>query len=192
MNLQDAISAKRLCYIDGLSSATAKNPGTIALNTLSAKDLNQAVSGAFQHLLQHDSSATIVVLLDGLDFLLAVDNQTSHVDVQHLLLDLQTRSHSVVTSCAADSALLHKTEATATPLELEHTNLVRSLAHQARWLFQLRPLETGQSKEVTGSIRASKGGAWEALDGVSNVDESEWLFHHRGSGTIRVWGRGEA
>ena len=98
----------------------------------------------------------------------------------------------MVITCAADSALLHNIEASATPLEMEHAILARSLAYNARWLFQLRPLETGQSREVSGSVRISHGGAWDDDVEEGGMSEGEWLFHVKGDGNVRVWGRGEA
>ena len=117
--------------------------------------------------------------------------QLSHVDVQNLLLKWQAQLSNVVVTCSADSALLHNADMGATPLELNHTNLARSLAYQAQWIFQLQPLETGQSKEVSGSIRVSKGGSPdEAEDGT--LEDGEWLYHVKGDGSVRVWARGEA
>lgn len=88
-------------------------------------------------------------------------------------------------------------DASATPLEHEHGELVRGLAWQAGWVVQLRPLETGSAREVNGSVRVSKGGAWEgqgdeAGEGEAELEEGEWLFHVKGDGGVRVWGRGEA
>lgn len=131
-------------------------------------------------------------MLDGLDFLLASQPGISTLEVQQLLLDLQMRAHSVIVTCVADSALLHNTEASATPLEIEQSNLVRSLAHNAQLVFQLRPLETGQSKEVTGSVRVSRGGAWDVEEGSTELEDGEWLYHLSGGGMVKVWGRGEA
>lgn len=109
-----------------------------------------------------------------------------------MLLDLQRRAQNIIVTCAADSALLHNTESSATPLEIEHASLARSLAYGAEWVFQLRPLETGQSKEVSGSVRLSRGGAREIVEGVKDLEEGEWLYHVKGNGSVTVWGRGEA
>lgn len=99
----------------------------------------------------------------------------------------------MVVTCAADSALLHNIEASATPLEIEHSKFVRSLAHAASWVFQLRPLETGQSREVSGSVRISRGGAWDEDDDErEELGGGEWLYQVKGDGSVRVWGRSEA
>jgi len=186
------MASSKLCYIDGLAVGGNSPTGAVPLESLTLKDLNLCLISAIKVLSAEDPSSKILVIIDGIDFLLACQPKTSSNDIQQVLLELQSLVHGVVTTCAADSALLHSTDASATPLELEHTTLARGLAHQARWLFQLRPLETGQSKEVSGSIRISKGGAWESTEGTRDLVEGEWLFHFRTDGGVKVWGRGEA
>lgn len=84
-----------------------------------------------------------------------------------------------------------------TPLETEHAALVVGLAHQARMVLQLRELDTGVARDVSGVLRVSKGGAWEAgreqtNDEISAWEEKEVLFFVQGDGAVRVFGRGEA
>ena len=162
------------------------------LENLTLKDLDLCLASAIKVLSAQDASSKILAFFDGMDFLLACQPKTSSSDIQQMLLEMQSRVHGVTITCAADSALLHSTDASATPLELEHTTLARGLAHQTRWLFQVRPLETGQSKEVSGSVRVSKGGAWESTEGTRDLEEGEWLFHFRNDGGVKVWGRGVA
>ena len=192
LNLQNATSLGRLCYIDGLSTRPQDMAGVINLDDLTLKSLTNAFGKAVQSISAPQPTAPIIILIDGLDFLLASQPSTSIAEVQQLLLDLQCSAHNVVIACAADSTLLHNSEASATPLELDHTVFARTLAHNTRWIFQLRPLETGQSKEVSGSVRASRGGAWEAIEGQQDLADGEWLYHLKGDGSVRVWGRGEA
>lgn len=192
MNLQDAIVSSKLCYVDGLATGGNGAPGVVPLENHALKDLDVCLNTTIQSLSNRHPDSKVVAIFDGIDFLLASQPKTTSDDVQRMLLGLRSRIHSVVITCAADSGLLHKIDASATPLELEHTTLVRSLAHQTRWLFQLRPLETGQSKEVSGSVRVSKGGAWENAENAKDLDEGEWLFHVNNHGGVKVWGRGEA
>ena len=186
------MASSRLCYIDGLSMAKSSFAGVVPLGRLSLEELDKCLTTAIQHLSTQGSANKIVIILDGLDFLLACQPSSTSIDSHRMLLELQTRVHGVIVTCAADSPLLHSTDASATPLELEHTTLARGLARQARWLFQLRPLETGQSREVSGSVRMNKGGAWEDTENVNDLGEGEWLFHFRNDGVVKVWGRGEA
>ena len=186
------MTSSKLCYIDGLSVSGNGSSRYLPLGNLTLKNLNACLTTAIRHLSSRDSSCKIATVFDGLDFLLACLPQTTSSEVQQMLLELASHVHSIIVTCTADSALVYNTEASATPLEFEHTTLARSLAHQAKWLFQLRPLDTGQSKEVSGSVRVSKGGAWESSEMATDLVESEWLFHFRNDGGVKVWGRGEA
>lgn len=181
-------------YIDGLSASQARptvsRTGYVDLKSLSLAELDNAINQATKTLSTHNPTSKPLLLIDGLDFLLA-SQQLSHVDIQSLLLKWQSQLSNVIVTCSADSALLHNADTNATPLELNHTNLARSLAHQASRIFQLRPLETGQSREVSGSVRASRGGSWEEVEGQS-LGDAEWLYHWKGDGSVRVWARGEA
>ncbi len=88
-----------------------------------------------------------------------------------------------------------------TPLERNHAHLLTSSAHHSRWVFQLRGLDTGSAKDVSGVMRVSRGGASMEEDeasasdfarsGVKNLFDAEWLYQLKGDGSVRVWGRGE-
>lgn len=65
-------------------------------------------------------------------------------------------------------------------------------------VLQLRGLDTGVARDVSGVLRVSKGGAWDAAleakkDGNEQAawEEREVLFFVQGDGAIRVFGRGE-
>lgn len=100
---------------------------------------------------------------------------------------------------SADSPLIHNVseiaQQQATPLEKEHASFVVGLAHRAQMAIQLRNLETGAARDVSGVLRASKGGAWND-DGNKGHPESQWeekevlYFVHR-DGSVHVFGRGE-
>jgi elongator complex protein 6 len=84
------------------------------------------------------------------------------------------------------------------------------MAHQAERVVQLRGLETGAARDVSGVLRVSRGGAaasWDRRDAVDEVagrgeegeyeergeeeQEGEWLYQVKGDGNLRVWKRGE-
>lgn len=172
---------------------TTPDTKVISLKSLTLQDLNAAISTAIQRLSSHSTTSKMTVLMDGLDFMLACQPSLQSTELLQTIVDLQHRVHTVVLTCAADNSLLHSHEASATPLELEHAVYARSLAHQARFVFQLRPLETGHSREVSGTIRISRGGAWDtAEDGSTEPDEGEWLYQVKSDGVVQVWGRGDA
>jgi elongator complex protein 6 len=57
--------------------------------------------------------------------------------------------------------------------------------------MQLRTLDTGAAKDVSGVLRISKGGGFdEVADGA--VEDKEVLYFVQRDGGVRVFGRGEA
>lgn len=104
--------------------------------------------------------------------------------------------HSTVITASADSPLVHNAytageEGIATPLETQHSAFVIGLAHQARLVMQLRTLDTGAAKDVSGVLRINKGGGFdEVADGA--VEDKEVLYFVQRDGGVRVFGRGEA
>lgn len=60
-------------------------------------------------------------------------------------------------------------------------------------VVQLRNLETGAARDVSGVLRASKGGAWS--DNGSTDTETKWekevLYFIQRDGSVNVFGRGE-
>ena len=151
-----------------------------------------------------------IVVLDAPDLLLAATAGSSQsvkaADVINMCLSLRSLPlvHSMSIAISGDQPLLPQLT-NGTPLEAEHKTLLVSMAHQARMVLQLRPLESGSAKDISGVIRVSAGGAWEELDeerstsgtsrissnGGDRIVEGEWLYYITGSGDAKVWGRGE-
>lgn len=107
--------------------------------------------------------------------------------------------HSTILTLSADSPLIHNVsdsaQKQATPLEIEHAAFAIGSAHRARTIMQLRNLETGAASDVSGVLRASKGGAWEG--GQSKGQEGSWeerevLYFIQRDGGVSVFGRGES
>jgi elongator complex protein 6 len=66
-------------------------------------------------------------------------------------------------------------------------------------VMQLRGLDTGVARDVSGVLRVSRGGGWVPETGPENGHEShevweerEMLYFVQGDGTVRVFGRGES
>ncbi|KIX07526.1 uncharacterized protein Z518_02179 [Rhinocladiella mackenziei CBS 650.93] len=156
-----------------------------------------------------DSCTKPLILLDGIDFLLASQPSITPMSLQSFLFMLRTQSHTLVVTCHADSPLLHASSATPTgadvgsQLERNHAHFLTNLAHQSRWVFQLRGLDTGSAKDVTGVVRVSRGGDIgvddenegkpniHALRGSDVLADAEWLYQVKCDGSASVWGRGE-
>ena len=109
--------------------------------------------------------------------------------------------HSTIVTAAADSPLIHNDLSSSrqpTPLETEHASLVVTLAHQSRMVMQLRELDTGVARDVSGVLRISKGGKSEEDSQPTTtqaehfrLEEKEVLYFVQGDGAVRAFGRGE-
>lgn len=159
------------------------------LQGLTLAQLNEAITRANLELTTNNSTdSTKLLLIDGLDFLLAAQTGADLTMVQSFILEMRSKFANVILSYAADSSLLHNLDAGSTPLEICHGTMLRTLAHSSQFVFQLRPLDTGHSKDVTGSLRISHGGAYEAVPEA--VNEGEWLYQVNADGTVKIWQRG--
>lgn len=100
----------------------------------------------------------------------------------------------MVLTLAADSPLIHDATTAgnqpASSLETEHAAFTVGMAHRARSVMQLRTLETGAARDVSGVLRISRGGAW--ASGSDALEEKELLYFIQRDGGVRVFGRGES
>jgi elongator complex protein 6 len=186
-------------YIDGL--AAKQSPGTVqasghatSLNALSLDAVFSAITAATTP----PSSQTDVpptkptIIIDGLDLILAFQPTADVVKIQHLISQLRQSANALVLTCSADSPLLHNSHGSATPLERNHAAFLASMAHQSNWIMQLRGLNTGTAKDVTGVLRISEGGAYEEEEiAKTEVEDGECLYQLKGDGSVRLWSRGE-
>lgn len=78
----------------------------------------------------------------------------------------------------------------ATPVEAEHAAFAIGLAHRARSVMQLRTLETGAARDVSGVLRISRGGGWSVAE--DSLEERELLYYIQRDGGVKVFGRGES
>lgn len=76
-------------------------------------------------------------------------------------------------------------------METEHAAFAIGLAHRAWAVMQLRTLETGAARDVSGVLRISRGGYWSTETEVS-LEERELLYYIQRDGGVRVFGRGES
>jgi len=141
----------------------------------------------------------ILLVIDQPDFLLAAMGTGQGIgasEMQDWLMGLEQAVHSTILTLSADSPLLHNASAWSqqqvTPLETEHTNFVVALCHRARMVIQLRNLDTGVARDVSGVLRTSRGGAWEeqSKDG-EKWEEKEVLYFIQRDAGVRVFERGE-
>ena len=89
----------------------------------------------------------------------------------------------------------HEDQPQPTDLDIAQKAFVVGLGHQANLLMQLRPLDTGVAKDVSGILRVTRGPMMEEDEedevGCVAWKEMEVLYHVKGDGVVRLWERGE-
>ena len=138
-----------------------------------------------------DKNEGPVLIIDGLDFLIASQPELTATSCSQMLTSIRQHVHSTILTVSSDVPLLHNNSATTTPLEMEHQAFVASMAHQSQLVMQLRGLDTGSAKDVSGVIRISHGSEYQDDIVLKDLPEGEWLYKVSGDGSVRVWGRGE-
>ncbi|KAL8772011.1 MAG: hypothetical protein Q9209_002676 [Squamulea sp. 1 TL-2023] len=135
-------------------------------------------------------STTIILVLDGIDFLLAATEVTVD-DVLDSIWELREHVHATIVSASADYPLI---QAQHSPLELNHAAFMMSLAHEANVIWGVRELDTGSARDVSGVVRITRGPAAEGMEDVSgeDVEEKELLYFVAGDGGVRVFERGSS
>lgn len=193
LDLSKLIAEKRLIYIDGLidtKPAGDANPGVQRFNYMSSKP--DAIESAIRRVTSHSppSTAGVTLVIESIDLLLALNPNVSAMKLSRMLLGLRKDFDSMTITCSADAPLLHNDGALASPLEREHLAFITTMAHQSSLIMQLRTLDTGAAKDVSGVLRISHGGSTEPEEEI-DFPEGEWLYQVKGDGNVRVWSRGE-
>ncbi|KAJ5668258.1 uncharacterized protein N7477_006828 [Penicillium maclennaniae] len=136
----------------------------------------------------------LLLIVDQPDCLLAATGPVMGIGATEMaewVSGLQQHVHATIVTLAADSPLIHNASTsghqTATPVESEHAALAISLAHRARSVMQLRTLETGAARDVSGVLRISRGGGAD-----DSLEERELLYYIQRDGGLTVFGRGES
>ncbi|EAW09269.1 uncharacterized protein ACLA_034720 [Aspergillus clavatus NRRL 1] len=189
---------------------TSENTSTTRLhfsgNGVPALDaIERDIAGVIGHLKTpkagDEEEAEVLLILDQPDLLLAATGPNRGIGATEIgdwIMGLQQHAYATVLTLAADSPLIHNASASApqsaTPLEVEHAAFAIESAHRAEIVMQLRSLETGAARDVSGVLRISKGGAWGRGDraNVEGVwEEKEVLYFIQRDGGVRLFGRGE-
>jgi len=199
LDMQGLISAKRLLYINGIGGHAANGDITAAgfmidLVSTKAEDIESTIRSAIVHRpssISDEPGTKTTLIIDGIDFLLASQQSITALILSQLLTNLRKYADQMILGCSADGPLLHNAIASATPLEMEHLAFVTIMAHQSHTTMQLRSLDTGAAKDVSGVLRISRGGLYESTEDIDSGSEYEWLYQVKGDGGVRLWSRGE-
>ena len=139
------------------------------------------------------NNSDIVLIIDGLDFLLAQseDHSTAVLELKHMLLDVRQvgiylavpktarndyrlqdpvqRVHTTITIMHIDEPIFANE---ATSLERQHRSLIMSQAYEAYFIISLQPIPTGPAPDLGGVMRITRGGD----DSAGEVDEQEFVY----------------
>ncbi|OJJ78241.1 hypothetical protein ASPBRDRAFT_37447 [Aspergillus brasiliensis CBS 101740] len=143
----------------------------------------------------------VLLVLDQPDLLLAATGPSRGIGATEMgdwVMGLQQYAHATIMTVSSDSPLIHNASTSAhqgaTPLETEHAAFAIGSVHRAHMAMQLRNLETGAARDVSGVLRISKGGAWGQSDSTEADglwEEKEVLYFVQRDGGVSVFGRGE-
>ncbi|KAL2860259.1 hypothetical protein BJX68DRAFT_81434 [Aspergillus pseudodeflectus] len=150
---------------------------------------------------EDEDDSEILLVIDQPDFLLAATGLRKGIGATEMgewIMGLQQAASATIATISADSPLIHNASTfvhqATTPLETEHAAFAVGMAHRASMIMQLRNLETGAARDVSGVLRVSKGGAWgqrESASGTESWEEKEVLYFVQRDGGANVFGRGE-
>ncbi|GFF27256.1 hypothetical protein IFM46972_02022 [Aspergillus udagawae] len=143
----------------------------------------------------------VLLVIDQPDMLLAASGPSHGIGATEMgewVMGLQEHAYATILTLSSDSPLIHNASTSAlqsaTPLEMEHAAFAIGSAHRAEMVMQLRSLETGAARDVSGVLRISKGGAWgrgERTGTEGDWEEKEVLYFIQRDGGVRIFGRGE-
>jgi elongator complex protein 6 len=135
----------------------------------------------------------VTLLLDAPDILLATFTTTAAA-LNNFLLKLRSQAsvHTTVLSLSADApfvsaAVPESSNSRHTPIEAETASFITTQAHAARLVLSVRGLDTGAATDVSGVLRATRGG-----DHIeeAEVREGELLYLMQRDGNAKVFERG--
>ncbi|QMW33833.1 hypothetical protein G4B84_009299 [Aspergillus flavus NRRL3357] len=173
--------------------------GTAALDALE-RDIATVIKQLKAPIPGEADEPEVLLILDQPDLLLAATGPSKGIGATEMgdwVMGLQQNTHATILTLSSDSPLIHNASASApqpaTPLETEHAAFAIGSAHRAQMVMQLRNLETGAARDVSGVLRVSKGGAWgqNEAGAEGSWEEREVLYFVQRDGGVSVFGRGE-
>jgi elongator complex protein 6 len=78
-----------------------------------------------------------------------------------------------------------------TPLEIDHVAFLVGMAHQADFTMNLRLLDSGTARDVSGVLRITVGDQATDLASSKNLEGKELLYFVGGDGGVKVFERGQ-
>ena len=177
---------------------TGEDTDGITLTKPALEHALAAITTAVTSFRARNTERRVLLILDSPSILLHTSSpETTTNEMASFILTLRRLVTTCVVALPADMSFLTAAtqQGTAsehyTPLEVDIAALTVGLAHEAAVVLGCRLLGTGWAKDVSGVIRATRGGAAHDWDGGGQaVGEGEWLYHVAGDGGVNVWNRG--
>ena len=157
----------------------------------------------------------VLLVLDSPSLLLETTKPSiTSADLTMTLLRLRSQVHATILALPADRPFLQAAGpedelkdsiGKFTPLERESAEFLTGMTYVARCVMACRRLGTGWAEDVSGVLRATRGGSVEHDEGERGgqasedggevakrveVEEGEWLYHVGGDGAVKLWTRG--
>jgi elongator complex protein 6 len=96
--------------------------------------------------------------------------------------------HATIVALSDDSPLALRQH---TPLEINHATFLTSVAYQADLMMNLRLLDTGTARDISGVIRITVKEGFEDEATPSRMEGKEMLYFIGGDGNVKVFERGQ-
>ncbi|KAI6247899.1 hypothetical protein HI914_04310 [Erysiphe necator] len=191
LNLPRFKQTKQYGFLDGLSGLFLEeklSQNTNCDQTLQSPDLQyiaKKIRTAIKTL-KEDNEKKLLLILDGIDVLLAAAKDMDPFMLEDMIIDLREEVHATVLTLSADLPLVASLQ---TPLERNHAAFLMSIAHQASFIMNLRLLDTGIAKDVSGVIRItckeSHG------EDRYKLEDKEFLYFIGADNRVKLFERGQ-
>ncbi|KAL2758470.1 hypothetical protein ACRALDRAFT_1068785 [Sodiomyces alcalophilus JCM 7366] len=214
LDLDSLVRAGRLVFVDGLTELFSFEPestgagpapkpkGKRMLRGYHLPDIRRELLAAVSDVATGTGAGSAqgrtILIMDQPDIFLALMDPvpsgggatTRGQALRGALLDVQEAVYASIFAVAADDPLMMSQ---TTSLEKEHATFVLSLAHSAHLVLSLRLLDTGGASDVSGVLRATRGGALDHHDDDERkvAEEAELLYLMATDGSVKVFHRGQ-
>jgi elongator complex protein 6 len=199
LDLEKLANKKRFIFVDGLTSLflpamSSKAPSTSTPSSANPRpadiaQIREDIKSSIHALQDKEEQNNPVLIIDGLDLVLATFATADPVSLSSMVLDLCENVHTTILCLASDEPFVHQQR---TPLEINQASFLLSMAHMADLLISLRGLGTGCARDVSGVLRISRRcTSIHINEGGKEEDGRELLYHVSGDGVVKVFERGE-
>ncbi|POS82251.1 hypothetical protein EPUL_005880, partial [Erysiphe pulchra] len=190
LNLTRLQQAKQYYFIDGLSGlflGEKLSNDALAPPTLCSPDLkyiNEEIRTAIKTI-KEENEKKVLLVIDGVDVLLAAAKDVNPLTLEDMIVELREEVQATVLALSADLPLVTSLQ---TPLERDHAAFLMSIAHQSDLIMNLRLLDTGIAKDVSGVIRIT---CKELAEGQPKHEDKEFLYFVGADSKVKLFERGQ-